>query len=72
MGIINLYFMLAHRYCDPNRKTTLVVQNNFEQTLNFKHSLFGHFIHEVNKMWYLGGALTALPGYQIALTSCAK
>ena len=36
--------------------------NNFEQMLTFKHSLFGHFIKEANKIWYLG-ALAGLPGY---------
>ena len=43
--------------CDP----ILVVHNNLEQTLSFKHSLFGHFIKDTNEIWYLGGALTGLP-----------
>ena len=50
-------------------KTTLVAHNNFEQTLIFKHSLF---IQEANEIWYLGGALAAVPGYQISLASGVK
>ena len=46
--------------------------NNFEQTIIFKHMLFGHFTQESNYIWYLGEALTGLPGYQISLASCAK
>ena len=53
-------------------KTTLVTYDNFEQMLTFKHSLFGHFIQQANYIWYLGGALTGLPGYQISLGSCTK
>ena len=33
-------------------KTTLVAHNNFEQTLTFKHSLFGNFAQEANEIGY--------------------
>ena len=53
-------------------KTTVVAHNNFEQTFTFQHLLFGHFIQEVNYIWYLGGALSHLPAYHISLVSCVK
>ena len=34
--------------CDPTWETTFVVHNNFEQTLTFKHSIFGNFNQEAN------------------------
>ena len=40
-------------------KTTIVVHNNFEQTLTFKHSLFGHFAQQANEIWYPGRSVTA-------------
>ena len=46
-------------------KTTLLVHNNFEQTLTFKHSLFGHFAQEANEIWYPGRPVNAPPRYQI-------
>ena len=40
--------------------------------LIFNHLLFGHFVLEDNKIWYLEGALTGLPRYKISLASCSK
>ena len=48
--------------CDPIWETILVVHNSLaEQTLTFKHLLFGHFMQEANEIWCIGGALTGHP-----------
>ena len=52
-------------YVTRFEKTHVMMHDNFEQTLTFKHSLFGHFIQQANTIWYKGGALTGLPRYKI-------
>ena len=53
-------------------KRTFAMNNNSKQTLTFEYSLFGHFVQEVNLIWYLGEEVTDRPGYQISLASCSK
>ena len=36
------------------------------------YKILTHFVQEVNEIWYLRSLIIALPGYQIALTSCTK
>ena len=36
------------------------------------YKILTHFVQEVNEIWYLRSLITALPRYQIALTSCTK
>ena len=50
----------------------LVMSYNFDQTVIFLCSLFGHFVQRANKIWYLRRLILALHGYQISLTSCMK
>ena len=53
--------MYIYIYVTQFGKTTLVEHNNFEQTLTFKHSLFGHFAQEINDIWYPGRLVNASP-----------
>ena len=47
-------------------------QNNFDQTLTFNHLPFGHFVQQVNEIWYPGRAIIVLLRYWILLTFFAK
>ena len=39
--------------------------NNYDQMLTSKHKVFWHILHtEGNRIWFLGGAIITLPGYQ--------
>ena len=77
-----VWWLLVDKYCTckcekfsqfgNNNFHEILVHNNFEQMLTFKHLLFGHFAQEANEMCHLGGGLTGLPGYYISLASCAK
>ena len=51
--------------CDLIYESTLVVYNNFEQMLIFNHSIFSHFVQNVNDIWYAGRQVNVPPRYQI-------
>ena len=62
-------YYVNYRYCDNLAimiiPISLSPNNNLEQMLTFKHSLFSHFAHETNEIWYPGRTVNGPPRFSL-------